>query len=300
MDETARGDLAPVTVAGLGPMGAALAEAFLAAGNPTTVWNRTAAKAEPLVARGARHATTLTEAGEASPLLVICVTDYPSAKAIIEGAGSALAGRTVVNLSSSTPDEAREAVGLAAGFGAAYLDGTIMVPTNLIGTEHAVFFYSGSRPVYDAQLAALKSLGGDHKFLGADPGLAVLYNTALLGLMWAMANGYLHAAALVGTAKATAAEFAPVALDWLVPSVVTPILHSMTKDLDTGVYPGDAGTVQMNLNAADHLVETSRSQGISTLVPSFLRQMLAATVEAGHGEGNYSAMIEVLRKPSDS
>ncbi|MFD0853266.1 NAD(P)-binding domain-containing protein, partial [Actinomadura adrarensis] len=33
-------DRAPVTVVGLGPMGAAMAAAFLANGHPTTVWNR--------------------------------------------------------------------------------------------------------------------------------------------------------------------------------------------------------------------------------------------------------------------
>lgn len=38
---------------GLGHMGAAMARRLLAAGFPLTVWNRTAEKAEPLVAEGA-------------------------------------------------------------------------------------------------------------------------------------------------------------------------------------------------------------------------------------------------------
>ncbi len=45
----------PVTVIGLGPMGQALAGAFLKNGHPTTVWNRSAGKAEALVAQGAMH-----------------------------------------------------------------------------------------------------------------------------------------------------------------------------------------------------------------------------------------------------
>ncbi|MER7078809.1 NAD(P)-binding domain-containing protein, partial [Saccharopolyspora kobensis] len=39
-----------VSVLGLGDMGTALADALLAAGHRVTVWNRTAARAEPLVA----------------------------------------------------------------------------------------------------------------------------------------------------------------------------------------------------------------------------------------------------------
>ncbi len=297
MDTNGPGDRAPVTVLGLGPMGAALAAAFVERGHPTTVWNRTAAKAEPLVAKGARQAGTPAEAAGASPLLVICVNDFAAVKSILDDAGSALSGRTVVNLTSSTPEEAREAVSLAAGHGAEYLDGAIMVPPPAIGSPEAVFLYSGSRSVFDAHVETLRTVGGDARYLGDDPGLAVLYNTALLGFMWATVNGYLHATAMVNTAKATAAEFAPIALDWFIPSVVTPILHAATRELDEGDYPGDAGTVKMNLTAAEHLLETSRSQGVGTQVPDFLKDMLDKTIAAGYGDNSYMSMIELIRKP---
>ncbi|MFI0410587.1 NAD(P)-binding domain-containing protein [Actinomadura sp. 3N508] len=68
----------PVTVIGLGPMGAAMAATFLGNGHPTTVWNRTAAKAEPLVAKGATLAATSADALAASELIVISQTDYPA------------------------------------------------------------------------------------------------------------------------------------------------------------------------------------------------------------------------------
>lgn len=58
---------APVTVIGLGLMGQALAGAFLKAGHPTTVWNRTASKADQLVAQGALLAPTVDAALKAGP-----------------------------------------------------------------------------------------------------------------------------------------------------------------------------------------------------------------------------------------
>ncbi len=66
----------PVTVVGLGPMGRALAEAFIEAGHPTTVWNRSPEKAAPLVAKGAAHAEAIGEAVAASPLTVACLSTY--------------------------------------------------------------------------------------------------------------------------------------------------------------------------------------------------------------------------------
>lgn len=47
---------ADVAILGLGLMGQAIAAAFLRAGRPTTVWNRTPGKAGDLITQGARSA----------------------------------------------------------------------------------------------------------------------------------------------------------------------------------------------------------------------------------------------------
>lgn len=68
--------LTAVSVIGLGNMGVALAGAFLKAGYPTTVWNRSGGKAEGLVAKGASPAHTLASAIAASEVIVVCVSTY--------------------------------------------------------------------------------------------------------------------------------------------------------------------------------------------------------------------------------
>src|SRR5688572_27959714 len=94
----------PVTVLGLGLMGGALAGAFLRAGHPTTVWNRTTVKADDLVARGATLAESPAAAIAAAPLVVVCVSDYDAVVDVLEGP---LDGRVVVNLTSGRPSRAR-------------------------------------------------------------------------------------------------------------------------------------------------------------------------------------------------
>ncbi|MGS2644092.1 NAD(P)-binding domain-containing protein [Streptosporangium sp. G12] len=128
----------PVTVLGLGPMGRALAGAFLANGHPTTVWNRTAARAEDLVARGAIRADTVADAVAASPLTIACVIDYDAVRAIVDPAADALKGRTLVNLTADTPERARLMAAWAAELGVDYLDGAIMTPTPTIGGPAAL------------------------------------------------------------------------------------------------------------------------------------------------------------------
>ncbi|MCY9670679.1 NAD(P)-binding domain-containing protein [Paenibacillus alginolyticus] len=51
--ENTVGKCKSVTVIGLGPMGQAMATAFLEHGYKVTVWNRTSSKADELVTKGA-------------------------------------------------------------------------------------------------------------------------------------------------------------------------------------------------------------------------------------------------------
>lgn len=75
---------------GLGAMGAPMAANVLGAGLPLVVWNRTAAKAAPLVEKGAAHATTPLEA--ARPVVITVLTDLPDVEAVLEGPDGLLEG----------------------------------------------------------------------------------------------------------------------------------------------------------------------------------------------------------------
>ncbi|MFI0933131.1 NAD(P)-dependent oxidoreductase [Streptomyces sp. NPDC021019] len=288
----------PDTVIGLGPMGLALAGALLKNGHPTTVWNRTPEKARDLVARGARLAASVADAVAAGPLTVVCLKDYATLYEVLDPAGDAAAGRTLVNLNSGTPNEAHAAASWAAERGVTYLDGAVMVPPPLVGDPGSVFLFSGPREVFDAHRATLASLGAP-RYLGSDPGLAVLHNAALLGLMYATMNGFLHATALVGSAGVRAAEFADLAVNWFLPTVVDATLVEQAPDLDAGHYPGDLGTMHMNLNALEHIALTCEEQGVHAGQPRLMREIAAQAIEDGHGGSNYLAVFEVFKKAAE-
>ncbi|MEV0439694.1 NAD(P)-binding domain-containing protein [Streptomyces spectabilis] len=289
---------APVTVVGLGPMGLVLAEVLLAKGHPTTVWNRTPERASGLVAQGASLAASITDAVSASPVTIMCLNNYATMYEVFGPAREALRDRVLVNLNSGTPQEVRAAVSWASDLGTRYLDGAIMVPPPLVGRPDAVFLYSGDRAVLDEHRATLASLG-DPRFLGADPTLAVLYNTALLHMMYATLNGYLQATALVGSAGVPAAEFADIALGWFAPSVLAPSsLAARAVDLDEGNYPGTLGTLRMNVNALEHIARAAEEQGVHSELPHLMREVAERAVAQGHGDHNYMSVYEAFKQPS--
>ena len=285
---------APVTVIGLGLMGQALAGAFLADGHPTTVWNRSAAKAEQLIARGATLAASARDAVAASPLVVICVTDYQAARELLDPLGDELAGRVLVNLTSGTSKQARETADWATLRGSTYLDGVILAIPPAIGTADAILLYSGPRPAFDTHESTLQSLGGT-THVGIDHGLSSLYDMAMLSVMWNVLNGFLHGAALLGTAKVDAATFAPFVNQGI--GAMTEWVSSYAEQIDAGKFSAVDSTIDTHLAAMEHLIHESESVGINVELPKFVKTLTDRAVAEGRGADSYAAMIEQFRKP---
>ena len=288
-------DASPVTVLGLGAMGRALARAFLAAGHPTTVWNRSPGRAGELVERGAVEAASVADAIAASPLTVICVLDRPAVEAILDAAGDRLPGATIVNLTSSTPEDARDVAARATAGGARYLDGKIMVPTTVVGTDDGLYLYAGDRAVHAEHAATLAALGGEADLLGDDPGLAALHDLGMLDVFFNGMAAFLHAAAMAGADGVPASAFLPYARRIL--AVLDGSLASLAADVDRGEHPGDEDNLEMEVTALDHIVEVSRARGVDPAVPRLVRDLAAAAVERGHGGDGFSRVIDVLRAP---
>lgn len=136
-------------------MGTALARTLLKNGHTVTVWNRTRSRAEPLAGAGAKIAESPAEAIAASELTILCLVDYPAARAVLEQAQEALAGRDLLNLTNGTPGDARNS---ARGWrqGERSISTGIMAIPPMIGGAGALILYSGSRALFDRHSLALE------------------------------------------------------------------------------------------------------------------------------------------------
>ncbi|NGO69273.1 NAD(P)-binding domain-containing protein [Streptomyces boncukensis] len=286
----------PVSVLGLGPMGRALAAAFLAAGHPTTVWNRTPGKAAPLAERGAAVAETAAAAAAASPLVVACVMDHEALHSVIRPAAEALRGTTLVNLTSNSAGDARETASWAAAHGIDYLDGAILTPTPSIGGPEAVYLYSGPEALYERHGAALAALGGTATHLGADPGRAAAYDAALLDFFWTAVSGYVHALALARTEGVDPSELAPFATG--IVSVVAEVAEELAQETESGRHSGEEANLRSALAGIDHILGTAEGSGLDNSVLAAVRALAARAVADGHGEDGISRLVETLARPS--
>jgi 3-hydroxyisobutyrate dehydrogenase-like beta-hydroxyacid dehydrogenase len=283
-----------VTVLGLGPMGRALAGAFLEAGLRTTVWNRTPGRAQELVERGAVSARSPQEAVAASTLTVVCVVNYDAVDAIVrqDPVTAALKGRTVANLTADTPARARDAAAWAAEHGIDYLDGAIMTPTTTIGTPGAVFLHSGPEELYRRHQPVLDALGGTHTHLGTDVGRAAAYDIALLDVFWTAIAGYAHALAVAKAEGVTARELAPFAAG--IATILPPIFEQSAAEVDDGRFPGDGNPIVSAASSMAHIVHTAEAHGIDAGVMRAAEGLARRAIGRGHGADGFLRITELM------
>ena len=281
-----------VSFLGLGEMGSALARAAMQAGHSTIVWNRSAGKAQPLAEAGARVAASPAEAVDAE-VIVVCLFDHASVHEVLDPVADQLAGRRLINLTTTSPDGSRELADWAAGIGADYLDGGIMATPEMIGTSQSSVLYSGSQPLYDEHRELLE-LWGRPEYFGDDAGMASLYDLALLSGMYVMFAGFFHGAAMVGASGVPAKEFAARAADWL--QTVVGLISEYAEVIDGGDYsvPGQQSLVFSDIS---DIVNASRAQGISTEVVDVVQRLIHRQIDAGHGSDGLARVIESIKNP---
>ncbi|MEV6998491.1 NAD(P)-binding domain-containing protein [Streptomyces sp. NPDC093982] len=289
-----------VTVLGLGPMGRALAGAFLAGGLRTTVWNRTPGRDAELLGRGATGALSAAEAVGASELVVVCVVNYDAADAVLrqDAVTGALKGRTVVNLTADTPARARDTAAWAAAHGIRYLDGAIMTPATTIGTSDAVFLHSGPVDRYREHRPVLDVLGGTHTHLGEDIGRAAAYDIALLDIFWTAMSGYAHALAVARAEGITARELAPFAQG--IGAILPPLFEELAGEVDDGTYSGELNPITSAVSSMAHIVEASESHGIDAGVMRAAEGQARRVVGLGHGTDGFIRVAELLGRRSQA
>ncbi|MFJ6514500.1 NAD(P)-dependent oxidoreductase [Streptomyces sp. NPDC091406] len=295
MRRTTTGHPGSVTVIGLGPMGRAMVAALLDRGYGVTVWNRTASRADDLVARGAVLAPSPADAVAANEVVILSLTDYAAVDAVLESAAQALNGRVLLNLTSATPEEARAGARRAAEHGAVQLTGGVNSPPTGIGQPDSATLYSGPREAFDRHRPVLEALTGRVDHQGEDPGLAALSYQLGMVMFWTSMLSFWQAIVLARANGLTAADILPNAIETATSLPETFAFYA--ERIDAGVHDGDVDRLAMGLASAEHVLHTNAEAGVDTTLPAAVVDLFRRGVEAGHADDSFSALVELLAKP---
>lgn len=266
-----------VSVLGLGRMGSALANALVKEGYDVMVWNRS----EKPVPPNTKRVATPEEAYEAD-VVVTCLSTYDVQEPLLSKNI-----KTLVNLTSGTPEQARATARWAQANGVNYVDGVIMAVPQQIGTPQARILYSGQREHHVLQAF------GEPVHVGEEAGLAALYDLALLGIMWSAFGGYLQAVALLGTEGIAPQQFTPMAVDFL--NEMSTLLPEMGEETRHRDYETDVSALDINVAGLRMLADASAKQGVDVALPQTLHDLFRRAQQKGHGAHSIASVIEVIR-----
>ena len=280
---------------GLGVMGYPMAGHLQAAGHPTTVYNRTTAKAEAWVGEhGGSSAPTPREAATGADLVMVCVGNDDDLRSVVFGDHGALAGMeagaTLVDHTTASAEVAREIRAAADLVGVGFIDAPVS---------------GGQAGAENGQLAVM--CGGDENVyagiesvIDASAKISVLVGGTGSGQLTKMVNQVCIAGLIQGLSEAL--DFGRRA--------------GLDMDRVLSVIGGGASGSWQMANRAETMLERHFDHGFAldwmrkdlgivfdeaeridaTLpVTALVDQLYARLQREGHGRWDTSSLIELLR-----
>ncbi|WP_207513941.1 NAD(P)-dependent oxidoreductase [Longitalea luteola] len=285
-----------VTVIGAGSMGAALTRAFIEKKFSVTVWNRNQSKMQPLVEMGASAAPDITSAINASNVIVICVSDYKASRSILEtnGVAASLRGKTLIQLSTGTPKDARDLDAWVIQQGAYCLNGDIMAWPRQMGTDAATIAVSGAESTFKQQDGLLRALAGNVQYMGSEPGASGALFHAVLAYLAGSWIGFCHGA-LICENEGLRPEDLGVLLEQI-SGILGGELRHMGQVIQQGRFSDPESTVKTTGEDLQLLVQQAKEAGINSELPVFAADLFKRAIDAGYAQEEHAAVIKVLRR----
>ncbi len=287
----------PISVLGLGAMGSALARGLLERGYQVTVWNRSAEKAEPLVDAGATLARTPSEALAASPATIVCIKSHSQTHELLSADPAALAGKTVIELSTGDAAEAENLVAFLKSHGADYLIGIINAYPTGIGKEDTTIIAVGPEATWQTYAPVIKALGGSSTCIGDQPSTLASIFAALFTTRQAFMFGMIYGALACKKAGIPIQAFVdqiPVSL-----KVMEGYYEVFAKSVPSADYKDPPASMNTYVAALDDALGTFKSLGARSELPQLMYDLAREGADAGHGDDQLTALVEVMSGKRD-
>jgi 3-hydroxyisobutyrate dehydrogenase len=279
---------------GLGLMGSGMARRLLGAGFPLTVYNRNRERASPLATEGAHVAASPREAAAGADIVLSMVADDDASRAVWLGDRGALAGAArgsvLVESSTLTVGWIEELAREAAARGCELLDAPVTGSRPHAASGELLFLVGGSasaletaRPALSAMSRAIVHLGGTGS--GA---LLKLVNNFMCGVQAASLAEALALIERSGLDRAKALEVLTTGAPG------SPLVKTLSGRMTARDY---APNFLLRLMAKDltYAIGEGRRHGLSLSTVASALDVLKQAVAEGHGEEDFSALVEPLR-----
>jgi 3-hydroxyisobutyrate dehydrogenase-like beta-hydroxyacid dehydrogenase len=270
-------------------MGSTLVRRLLAAGCDVTVHNRTAARARPLAAHGARIAGSVAELAAVDVLFVTVGTSQDLADALTGPAGltsAAGAPRFVVDSSTVSADASAQVRRALAARGTQFLAAPIMGNPRVAAAGRLTFAVSGPRQAFDEVRPYLDLLGRGATYVGdGEAARSVkLCHNLLLGIV---AQSLAEITVLAQRSGVSRQAFLACLNDSVMGSPFTRYKTPALVNLDfRATFTSELLRKDFDLGLA-----AAREHEVPMPVAALVHQLVQSLVGHGHGGDDFAALL---------
>jgi 3-hydroxyisobutyrate dehydrogenase-like beta-hydroxyacid dehydrogenase len=283
-----------VAFLGLGTMGAPMAANILRRGHALTVWNRTASRAEPLVAAGARLAATPAEAARGADAVITMLADPTALDAVLHGADGVVAALApnalVIDMSTVDVKSAHRADEAVRARGGRFIDAPVS-GTRKPASDGTLVIMAGGAPADVERARPLLECMGRVVPVGA-VGQGMAMKLVLNGLGAHMMTGF--AAMLV---LGTKLGLPPKAMLEVIGAGAfsSPLYAGKGPRMLARDFAADF-TIKLMHKDQELVLQTAASVGYAMPTLAAIRDVLGEAMAAGFGDGDLSGVIRLFEQ----
>jgi 3-hydroxyisobutyrate dehydrogenase-like beta-hydroxyacid dehydrogenase len=278
-----------VGFAGLGAMGAGIAQRIHAAGHEVVCWNRTKARAEPLLEAGMAWADTPRELAASVDVLFTMLTNTEAVEATAGGPDGVLAGlrdeAVWADLSTIAPDASVALAERVRAEGAYFLDCPVSGSPATLAAGQMSVMVGGERPAFDRVEEVLHAIGPKVTYIGPN-GHAILTKVAINLALVVSVTAFAEGVALVEKAGVDREAVVDAVLKSVIASPVIGYRAPLLVD-DTDVY-ADVELQQKDLVLAQEL---ARRLGMAVPTCAATSEMLNAARSSERSDRDFLVSV---------
>jgi 3-hydroxyisobutyrate dehydrogenase-like beta-hydroxyacid dehydrogenase len=276
---------------GLGAMGLPMATNLIAGGFKLRVWNRTAAKAAPLVAQGA---TALAHAGEvATPggVVISMLADDPAVESVVVG-DAGIASRLApdgihISMSTIAPATALRLARCHSDTGSTYIAAPVFGRPDNAAQRQLVICTSGPAAAKERVRAVLETVGRAIFDFGDEPGAA---NVAKLCGNFMIASAIEAMAEAFAMAEKSGLDRTQVATMLTKTLFAAPVYQRYGEMIAAKRHVPAGFTLPLGLKDVELVLKTAGAARVPMPLAALLRERIIAGLAKGRDEMDWSAL----------
>ncbi|MDJ0675256.1 MAG: NAD(P)-dependent oxidoreductase [Calothrix sp. MO_167.B42] len=282
-----------VAFLGTGLMGQPMAQRLLAANIPLIAYNRTPGKLEPLKAAGAEIAAKPYQAIRGADCVILMLTNAAAIYSVLlsDRSFGAIAGRSIIQMSTITPTESKEIQDAVVAAGGEYIEAPVLGTIPEAKAGKLILMVGAYREQYQRHLELLKHLGPEPVLVGK-VGTAMALKLAMNQLIASMTTAFALSLGFIQRHDIDVEQFMQILRN---SALYAPTFDKKLTRMVDGNYDNPNFPTKHLLKDTDFFIEEAKLADLNVRSIEGVREILEMAMKMSFESADYSSIFAAIQ-----